>query len=135
MICPFAVAESEAAHWAQRELSHLSNYDPRLVRRLATMLGDWSAQPQAVIPEASRSAAAAKASYRLLSNPRVEAVEVESSHREPTWQRKAEHSVVLAVADTNSFNLKQPGANRRTRSHRLGQGANAGIFAACGSRF
>ena len=79
--------------------------DPRLTRRLAMMLEDWSPQRQASIPECSRSAAVAKASYRLLSNPRVAAVAVQRSHREATWQRMAGHAVVLAVADTTSFNL------------------------------
>ncbi|MFZ2281166.1 MAG: AAA family ATPase [Prosthecobacter sp.] len=65
---------------------------------------DWAAQPQASIPEGSRSQAAAKASYRLLSNERLEAADIDQSHRAATWGRMASHEVVLAVADTTSFN-------------------------------
>ena len=68
------------------------------------MLEDWAAQPQASIPEGSRSKAAAKASYRLLSNPRVQCCDIEQSHREAAWERMAPHEWVLAVADTTSFN-------------------------------
>lgn len=68
------------------------------------MLEDWAAQPQASIPEGSRSKAAAKASYRLLSNPRVQTCDIEQSHRAATWERMARHEWVLAVADTTSFN-------------------------------
>lgn len=92
------------AGWSQRELEHLSGIDPRLVRRLAIMLEDWAAQPQASIPEGSRSKAAVKASYRLLSNKRLKAADIAQSHREATWGRMASHEVVLAVADTTSFN-------------------------------
>jgi hypothetical protein len=93
-----------AAGWSQRELEHLTGIDPRLVRRLAIMLEDWAAQPQASIPEGSRSKAAVKASYRLLSNERLEAADIGQSHREATWRRMANHEVVLAVTDTTSFN-------------------------------
>ena len=93
-----------AAGWSQRELEHLSGIDCRLVKRLAIMLEDWAAQPQASIPEGSRSKAAVKASYRLLSNQRLKAADIGQSHREATWGRMASHEVVLAVADTTSFN-------------------------------
>lgn len=68
------------------------------------MLEDWAAQPQASIPESSRSQAAAKASYRLLANERLAAAALEASHRAASWERMAGHEVVLAVADTTSFN-------------------------------
>lgn len=74
------------------------------MKRLATMLEDWAAQPQASIPESSRSKAAAKASYRLLANERLDVLDIEQSHREATWGRMLGHEVVLAVADTTSFN-------------------------------
>ncbi|MCX6857759.1 MAG: IS4 family transposase [Verrucomicrobia bacterium] len=91
-------------NWSHKELQQLGGYDRRLVRRLAIMLEDWAAQPQASIPEGSRSKAAAKASYRLLSNPRLQARDIEQSHRAATWERMARHEWVLAVADTTSFN-------------------------------
>lgn len=68
------------------------------------MLEDWAAQPQASIPESSRSPAAAKASYRLLANPRINATDIEQGHRQATWVRMRDHPLVLAVADTTSFN-------------------------------
>lgn len=68
------------------------------------MLEDWAAQPQASIVESSRSQAAVKASYRLLANNRVSTVDIAMSHCEATWQRMQQHAVVLAVADTTSFN-------------------------------
>jgi len=77
-----------AEGWPQRELQHLSGIDPRLVRRLAIMLEDWAAQPQASIPEGSRSKAAVKASYRLLSNKRLKAADIAQSHREATEHRR-----------------------------------------------
>lgn len=95
---------SAEGNWAGRELDLLSGSDPRMVRRLAIMLEDWAAQPQASIVESSRSKAAVKASYRLLANARVNAVEIAASHCEATWQRMGQHQVVLAVADTTSFN-------------------------------
>lgn len=80
------------------------------------MLEDWSAMPQALIPEASRSRAAAKASYRLLDNAAVKALDIAQSHCLATWQRMQGHEVVLWVCDTTSF-------NHTGRAHTEGLGA------------
>lgn len=95
---------SSSCGWAHQELASLTGHDPRLVKRLGLMLEDWAAQPQASIPESSRSPAAAKASYRLLANPRLNAADIEQGHRQATWLRMRDHPLVLAVADTTSFN-------------------------------
>lgn len=104
-ICPFGFGAPEEVSWAARELEHLSGCEPRLMRRLVTTLEDWGNKPSASIPAASRTRAAAKGTYRLLSNARVRAVDVEESHREATGRRMSGHEVVLAVADTTSINL------------------------------
>lgn len=95
---------SAAFSWAAQELQQLSGIDRRLVRRLGIMLEDKAAQPRAFIPEGSRSPATAKASYRLLCNPRLAACDLAESHRAATWQRMQQYEWVLAVADTTSFN-------------------------------
>ncbi len=114
--------------WAQRELQHLSGVDPRVVRRLGIMLEDWAAQPQASIPEGSRSKAAAKASYRLLSNPRLDVLDIERSHREATWARMAGREVVLAVADTTSFNHTTHAGTEGLGPIGQGNGSAQGFF-------
>lgn len=94
----------EKGGWARQELHHLTGQDPRLVKRLSIMLEDWAAQPQASIPEGSRSNAAVKASYRLLGNERLPVSDIEQSHRAATWQRMGEQEWVIAAADTTSLN-------------------------------
>lgn len=92
------------------------------------MLEDWAAQPQASIPEGSRSKAAAKASYRLLSNPRLDVVDLEGSHREATWARMAGHEVVLAVTDTTSFNHTTHAGTEGLGPIGQGNGSAQGFF-------
>jgi len=93
-----------ACGWPAEELRHLHGHDPRMVRRLSIMLEDKAAQPLASIPEGSRGKAAVKAAYRMLASPGFSAADLCISHQQATWRRMRQHPVVLAVADTTSFN-------------------------------
>lgn len=119
---------SRSSGWAQKELSSLAGHDVRLVKRLAIMLEDWAAQPQASIPESSRSAAAVKASYRLLANKRMKASDIEEGHRQATWRRMTEQPLVLAVADTTSLNHTSHPKSQGLGPIGQGNGSAQGFF-------
>lgn len=123
-LCSLMRVELVAAGIAATRWPH----DPRLVKRLIIMLEDWAAQPQASIPEGSRSKAAAKASYWLLSNPRLRACDIAQTHLAATWERMARHEWVLAVADTTSFNHTTHPDTEGTGPIGQGNGSAQGFF-------
>jgi hypothetical protein len=95
---------SQASVWAA-EVARAEFGDARLNRRLGTVLGHWSQQPQASIPQASGSAAATKAAYRFVSHPAVTPAAIAAAARPSVVARIATQSadVVLSVQDTTEL--------------------------------
>lgn len=62
--------------WADKELRHMDFNDLRLKDRLEKILETFTEQPSASIPQACKSQADTKATYRFLENDSVEAEEI-----------------------------------------------------------
>jgi Domain of unknown function (DUF4338)/Transposase DNA-binding/Transposase Tn5 dimerisation domain len=91
------------ADWAEQEFATVELYDPRLKRRLFSMLRDFYGQPQAAIPQACGSQAKTKAAYRFFYNKRVTMDRVLRAHTESSIARIQSQKVVLAVQDTTTL--------------------------------
>lgn len=93
--------------WVEEEFATADFCDPRLTRRLVTVVRDFYAQPQSPITQAcTGSPAKAKALYRFFRNPRISMKEVLHPHIESTVARIQSHRVVLAVQDTTTLNYQ-----------------------------
>lgn len=90
--------------WAEHEFGKAELPDERLRKRLLTVARDLYARPQAQIPEACRSRAKTKATYRFFDHPETAMDILLKPHYEATQRRIVEHQVVLAVQDTTSLN-------------------------------
>lgn len=93
------------------EFGTIEIYDPRLKRRLLTMVRDFYSEPQAPIAQACGSHAKTKAAYRFFSNKRIKMDQMLRAHVESTVDRIKAHEVVLAVQDTTSLNYTTHQAN------------------------
>jgi hypothetical protein len=93
--------------WSALELRHANLGDQRLNQRLVKLVDDLLAAPEASVPVACGSWAAAKAAYRFWDNPRVDPNDVQAAHREVTLERLVEHwhEPVLVIQDTTSFDF------------------------------
>lgn len=99
--------------------------DVRLNRRLRRIADAISLSPDASLPKACRTNAALEATYRLLSNPRVEAAMILEPHFAATHARASGSDAVFAIHDTTEF-----GFGGESRGH-LGRTNNKkpGFFA------
>ena len=73
--------------WAEREFSGVEFGDKRINRRMIKVMEELSSNPLAPINQASGDWASTKATYRLLSNPKVNEEELFRAHREQTIKR------------------------------------------------
>jgi len=94
----------DGADWVEEELGTVQFYDPRLSRRLYSLVRDFYRQPQAPIPQACQSRAKSKAAYRFLDNERVSMERVLVAHIESSIERIKAERVVLAAQDTTTLN-------------------------------
>ena len=94
----------EPRHWAEHEFGTLRVHDQRLTDRLCQVAQSFYNQPQANIPQAAGSHAAAVATYRLLRNDKISMDDILLPHLEATMERIREHPVVLAPQDTSTLN-------------------------------
>jgi hypothetical protein len=78
--------------------------DLRLGRRLIEIGRDFYARPQAQIPQACQTRARTKAAYRFFEHPKTDMQTLLEPHRQATYRRMAEHTVVLCPQDTTSLN-------------------------------
>ncbi len=90
--------------WVRREFGGAKLGDHRLSERLLHLAGAFYAQPQANIPQACGSAAAAKAAYRFFDNKRVTMDALLEPHHQATIDRIRHESLVLLAQDTSSLN-------------------------------
>jgi hypothetical protein len=91
--------------WAMLELGHTDLGDLRRTKRLVQLTSAVVANPTCSLPEACKSWGDTKAAYRFLDNEDIEPEEILSGHRRSTLQRVGEHSMILAVQDTSTFNF------------------------------
>lgn len=92
------------ADWVEQELGTVELFDPRLERRLFSVVRDFYGQPLAPIPQSCMTVAKVKGAYRLFGNEKVSMERVLRAHKESTVDRIKNYKVVLAVQDTTSLN-------------------------------
>lgn len=98
------VRQSDAQDWAEAEFGRVDLGDRRLNRRTVELARDFSARPQAQIPQACQTRARTKAAYRFFRHPNTNMDDLLEGHRKSSYQRIAEHKVVLCPQDTTSLN-------------------------------
>lgn len=79
--------------------------DRRLNVRCRTLLQALAGNPQASINAACQGWAETQAAYRFFDNAKVAPEKILRPHQEATWQRMAQHPVVLAVQDTTELDF------------------------------
>jgi hypothetical protein len=89
--------------WVHREFGGAKLGDRRLEARLLDLAASFFAQPQANIPQACGSPAAAKAAYRFFDNERVTMDALLEPHHQATIERMRHEPVVLVAQDTTSL--------------------------------
>jgi Domain of unknown function (DUF4338)/Transposase Tn5 dimerisation domain/Transposase DNA-binding len=89
--------------WVHREFGGASLGDARLAARLLDLGAAFFARPQANIPQACGSTAAAKAAYRFFDNERVTMDAVLEPHHQATIERMRHQPVVLVAQDSTSL--------------------------------
>jgi len=89
--------------WAAQELATADLGDARLAKRLVRIVADKLANPTASIPQASRSWAATKATYRFLASDQLAADSIRAAHRDATRSRISSHAAVLVLQDTTEL--------------------------------
>lgn len=89
--------------WSEHELRSVKLGDRRLNRRLAILVESLAARPEASIPLATGSWAAAKAAYRFWDNDRVSPEAILAAHRDSVRDRLPEIGPVLAIQDTTAL--------------------------------
>jgi Domain of unknown function (DUF4338)/Transposase Tn5 dimerisation domain/Transposase DNA-binding len=89
--------------WVHREFGGAILGDTRLEARLLDLATAFFARPQANIPQACGSTAAAKAAYRFFDNDRVTMDALLEPHHQATIERMRHEPVVLVAQDTTSL--------------------------------
>ena len=91
------------AGWVHREFGGAQLGDARLSQRLLDLGAAFFARPQANIPQACGSTAAAKAAYRFFDNDRVTMDALLEPHHQATIERMRREPLVLVAQDTTSL--------------------------------
>ena len=89
--------------WVHREFGGAKLGDRRLEARLLEVATSFFARPQANIPQACGSLAAAKAAYRFFDNERVTMDALLEPHHQATIERMRHEPLVLVAQDTTSL--------------------------------
>ncbi len=89
--------------WVHREFGGAKLGDRRLEARLLDLATAFFAQPQANIPQACGSPAAAKAAYRFFNNEQVTMDALLEPHHRASIDRMRREPVVLVAQDTSSL--------------------------------
>ncbi len=111
--------------WAAQEMASLSTGDKRLDQRSVQVLTSLSDAPAASITQASSSAAEVKATYRLLSNDKLDPQTILEPHWEQTQKRAQECRTVLCLQDTTELDFNK----RQTKGlGRLSYDAQRGMY-------
>ena len=89
--------------WVHREFGGAKLGDARLAARLLALGTAFFARPQANIPQACGSTAAAKAAYRFFDNERVTMDALLEPHHQATVERMRHEPIVLVAQDSTSL--------------------------------
>ena len=100
-LCPQCIPARPG--WVQREFGGAQLHDARLQQRLFDLAEAFYARPQADIPQACGSHAAAKAAYRFFDNDRVSMDVLLEPHRKATAERMRREPLVLVAQDSTSL--------------------------------
>ncbi len=103
MTAPPLARAAEAAKdgdWQAREFGMLSHPDGCIRKRIRAMAAHWETRPGEPVAVVFPGRKEQKATYRLLSNPRVTMDDILESHRAATLQRCRDETVVLAIQET-----------------------------------
>lgn len=95
---------TDPVDWVEEEFGTAEFYDPRLKRRLFSLVRDFYSQPQAPLPQSCGSHTKTIGAYRFFNNKRVTMDKVLRAHTESAVERIKDHKVVLAVQDTTTLN-------------------------------
>jgi Domain of unknown function (DUF4338)/Transposase DNA-binding/Transposase Tn5 dimerisation domain len=98
------VRQADSKDWAEAEFGTVDLGDRRLNRRAVEIARDFYARPQAQIPQACQTRARTKATYRFFRHPNTNMDDLVEPHRKSSYQRIAEHKMVLCPQDTTSLN-------------------------------
>lgn len=91
--------------WAAEELKYAQINDSRLNKRLIKMVEDFTAKPEASVPQACETWAATKAAYNFWGNSKVTPDTILSSHQQSTLQRIQAYKTILAIQDTTDIDF------------------------------
>ena len=122
-----AAEEESEERWAREEFGESKLKDPRQIRRLEKIAGDFMKRPQGSINAASGDRAASKAAYRFFASE-IAADAILSGHRQKTMERMQERAVVLAVQDTTALNFSSQRAKQGLGSIGTRCGGAQGFF-------
>jgi Domain of unknown function (DUF4338)/Transposase DNA-binding/Transposase Tn5 dimerisation domain len=89
--------------WVRREFGGARLGDHRLEQRLLELAGAFFTKPQANIPQACGTPAAAKAAYRFFDHDRVNMDALLEPHHRATIDRMRRESLVLVAQDSSSL--------------------------------
>lgn len=95
------------ASWIATETETLDLGDARRVRRAEIIL-DGLSQMSDSQPEAAKSKAALKATYRFASNKKIQPGAILESHNQASIKRTSEHARVILAQDTTEIDLTNP---------------------------
>jgi hypothetical protein len=93
------------AQWCREEFGSIEFGDKRLNERLIQTAAMLAQQPLAGINQACPSWADTKAAYRLFSNERCRADEIQFAHAQSTIERIKGHRRVLVIQDSSTLNF------------------------------
>ena len=91
--------------WTDTELASLDLGDARRDRRAKKMMEHMADRPAGVIPKTFEAKAEAKAAYRFLSSPDVDAAAIRQAVIDACVERVKEEKTVLVVQDTTSLDF------------------------------
>lgn len=93
--------------WSHDNFSQANLGDTRRTDRLVELAAAMHAQPEASLPQQCAGKAELAGTYRLLSNPVVDAQAIQQPHRERVARQASELPVVLCVQDTTQLDFSK----------------------------
>ena len=96
--------KEDTTDWAQDEFGEAKLGDARLVARLVALARQMAYSPHCSFPQ-SLSPAELKGAYRFFDNDEVDTDGILTGHTGQTLNRMNQVPLVLAVQDTNEYNL------------------------------
>ena len=93
--------------WIEEELRFIDLGDKRLDNRLKRIVSLLAKNPEASIPQATKTKADTKAAYRFFDSYRVKPDDIRDAHYQSTVERCRGQDTVLVVQDSTNFDFTQ----------------------------